>query len=192
MLLEELFEQGSGELSRGDVNLLLFPHLKEFLVIDLRGDSPDVCAIHADDVFDGDFFDQLENEFSKMLKEDTEYPFSHLMGISIQVEELIRELGMVAILKRLKIAEFDDEQPLVAVFIMGGSTLLSTDNGIGYIMNSLFDETIDPDLRAHYVAHVSNFVSREREVVEGLERSELREALQDESPNFFTLWQQRN
>ena len=76
MLLEELFEHGSGELSRGDVNLLLFPHLKEFLVIDLRGDHPNVYVVHADDVFDRDFFNHLEHEFSKILKEETEYPFS--------------------------------------------------------------------------------------------------------------------
>jgi len=192
MLLEELFEHGSGELSRGDVNLLLFPHLKEFLVIDLRGDHPSVYVVHADDVFDRDFFNHLEHEFSKMLKEETEYPFSHLMGISMQVEELIRDLGMMAVLKQLKISESDDEQPLVAVFIMGGSALLSTDNGVGYIMSSLFDEAIDSALRASYSALISQFMSREQQVVEGLERSELREALEDESPNFFTLWQQRN
>ena len=190
--MEELFEQGKGDLSRGDINLLLFPHLREFLVVDLRYDHPEMQVLNADDVFDSDFFDHLEQEFGKILREETEHPFSHLMGISMQVEELIRESGMMAILGRLTQVGPDEEQPLVAVFIMGGSALVSGEKGIDHIMHSLFDETTDSDIRTRCARLMAQFIARERQVVEELERSELREALQEESPNFFTLWQQRN
>ena len=45
---------------RTDVNLWIFPHLKEFLVIDLRSETPRVTLLNTDDVFDDAVFNKIE------------------------------------------------------------------------------------------------------------------------------------
>ena len=38
---------------RPDIMLYIFPHLKEFLVVDLRGDTSEVLLMNADEVLTG-------------------------------------------------------------------------------------------------------------------------------------------
>ena len=42
MGMEELFDAGLGGSERVDINLWIFPHLREFLAVDLRWDDPKV------------------------------------------------------------------------------------------------------------------------------------------------------
>ena len=172
--------------------MCIFPHLKQVLVVDLRGSAPNVQLIEADDIFDNAFFDHLEQEFGRLLREQTEYPFSHMLNISMRVEELVREAGMAAILEKLGQIGSDEEQPLVAVFVITGSALSPGEKETGHILRALLGGTSDTHTRSKCSQLLTHLVSRERAVMKEMERDEMREALEEESPNFYTLWQQRN
>ena len=54
--MEELFNAQLPDGERPDIQLCIFPHLREFLVIDLRPQQPRVLLLNTADVFNGEFF----------------------------------------------------------------------------------------------------------------------------------------
>ena len=190
--MEELFDLGQNSPERTDISLCIFPHLKEFLAIDLRWETPRVALLDTAEVFGDTFFNQVEHEFSEVLRERTEHPFAHLIDLPVRVEELVRETGMLSILDRLGDTEKEDEFPTVAVFIISGAALSMNTQQIGYAFRSLLGQDADESIVLECSNLLRRLMSKEHEVVKQIDREELREALQDQSPNFFTLWERRN
>ena len=83
--------------------LCIFPHLKEFAVIDLRepnNENP-IKIFNSNDILDENFFSFIEVEFKKMLKGD-EFPFLNLIGLPQNIENLIRTQTLSSILDIIK------------------------------------------------------------------------------------------
>ena len=59
---------------RPDIMLYIFPHLREFLAIDLRDDRSEVSLLNTAEVFNEEFFHSLELEFSKTLRKGISFP----------------------------------------------------------------------------------------------------------------------
>ena len=190
--MDELFNLGQHGPERPDISLCIFPHLKEFLVIDLRWDPPQITLLNADDIFDEAFFNRVEGEFNQALREVTEHPFAHLMDLPIRVEEITRELGMMAIMERLGARGDEDEFPTVAVFIIGGSALAMSAGQITLAFSSLLGEEADQGIISESSGLLERLIAEEGEVVRRIDQQELRDALEDQSPNFLTLWERRN
>ena len=109
---------------RPDIMLYIFPHLREFLAVDLRDDYSEVVLMNTDEVFDGEFFIGLEAEFSKTLREGNIYPFAHVINLPLRLEEIVRSVAMTSILDKLGVDTFDEEElPSVVVFIISGGAL---------------------------------------------------------------------
>ena len=81
--MEELFDMGQKGPEHTDVNLWIFPHLKEFLVIDLRPETSRVTLLNTDEIFDDTVFNKIEQGFSQILREQSDYPFAHLMDLPL-------------------------------------------------------------------------------------------------------------
>lgn len=190
--MEELFDLGQTGSEHTDISLCIFPHLKEFLAIDLRWDSPRVELLDVGDVLDDSFFTKVEQDFSRILRESTEYPFAHLIDLPLRVEELVRETGMLAILRRLGEGAKDEELPTVAVFIISGAALAMNSDQISLAVQSLLGERADQPTALECSRMLERLLFKEQEVVKRIDRQELREALEDQSPNYFTLWERRN
>ena len=190
--MEELFDLGERGLERTDISLCIFPHLKEFLAIDLRGETPLMRLLNTADTFGDGFFDQVERGFSQTLREPTDHPFAHLLDMPLRLEELLREIGMLSILDSLGGRGRDDEFPTVAVFIISGAALSMDSHQIASAFDSMLGERADPDFVLECAGRLEGLISREHEVVKQIDREELREALEEQSPNYFTLWERRN
>ena len=190
--MEELFDLGQRGPERADISLCIFPHIKDFLAIDLRGENPQVTLLNAAEVFGYSFFSRVEESFSQTLRESTEYPFAHLIDLPLRVEELVREMGMLAILERLDSKGMEDEFPTVAVFIISGAALSMNSQQISTAFRSLLGEDTDQAIVLEYSNTLERLISEEHKMVKLIDREELREALEEQSPNFFTLWDRRN
>ena len=190
--MEELFDLGQKGPEHTDISLCIFPHLREFVAIDLRWDSPQVRLLKAEDVFADHFFDRIEQGFSQILRERTDHPFAHLIDLPLKVEELVREAGMVSILARLGEREGDGEFPTVAVFIISGAALAMNSKQIGLAFRSLLGEKADQAAIEECSGLLERLIAEEHEVIKRLDQEELRDALEEQSPNFFTLWERRN
>ncbi len=190
--MEELYDLGQRSPESTDINLWIFPHLKEFLTIDLRWDTPTATVLNTADVFSEAFFTQIERDFGQMLREIADYPFAHLLDLPLRVEELVRETGMQSILERLGRRGKGDEYPTVAVFIVSGAALTMDAQQIDSAFRSILGDGADPALVLECSKLLERLIAEEHKVVKRIGRQELREALEEQSPNFFTLWERRN
>ena len=78
--MEQLFNPKLPGGGRPDIQLCLFPHLPEFLVIDSREENPCVLLLNTNDVFDEEFYRTVESEFSETLRASSDFLFSHFMN----------------------------------------------------------------------------------------------------------------
>lgn len=190
--MEEFFSLGQKSADRTDISLCIFPHLEEFIAVDMRTDTPRVALLNTQDVFGDSFFARVEESFGQILRAGGDYPISHLMDLPLKVEELIREMGMAAILENLGEAGKADEIPTVAVFIISGVALTMTSQQIVYAFQSLMGGKALPDMIQEYSDLLERLISEEQTVAKRLDQQELLEALEEQSPNYFTLWERRN
>ena len=72
--MEDLFNANLPDGERPDIQLCVFPHLKEFLVIDLRESLPQISLLNATDVFTDDFFQSVEEDFSQAIRNRNRVP----------------------------------------------------------------------------------------------------------------------
>ena len=94
---------GFGDDTRSDLTLCIFPHLREFVVVDARAGLPDrprVCTLAVDEVLADNFYTEVEREFASLLKRG-ESPFLTLMSISQEVEGMVRARVLRSILSRV-------------------------------------------------------------------------------------------
>ena len=122
--MEDLFKGQLPDGERADIHLYIFPHIQEFLAIDLRESVPQVSLLDSGEIFDGEFYRTVEEEFSYTLREKTAFPFDHLINLPLRVEEIVRGVAMTAILDRMGMdPEEEEEMPAVVVFIISGAAL---------------------------------------------------------------------
>jgi len=190
--MEELFNLGQKGPDRTDISLCIFPHLQEFLAVDMRTETPRVALMNTQDVFGDSFLGRVEQGFGSILRDGGDYPISHLMDLPLRVEELVRETGMLSILERLGEVRKDDELPTVAVFIISGAALAMTSEQILHAFQSLMGDKATADIVQECSTFLERLISEEQAVAKRLDQKHLREALEEQSPNYFTLWERRN
>jgi hypothetical protein len=190
--MEELFGKDETSTEQMDICLWVFPHLREFLAVDLREDAPRVSLLSASDVFGDPFLEKLEQGFCRLLRERPEYPFVHLMDLPLRLEELVRETGMLSVLDRLGRRGDPDEFPTVAVYVISGMALSMSEEQVSSAFRAALREKANPQVVGDCSRILSQLILREHEVVKRIDHQELRESLENQSPNFFTLWERRN
>jgi hypothetical protein len=109
--MDELFDNQLPGGRSPDIQLCIFPHLKEFLVIDLRERPSRVSLFHTEDVFVEEYFKIVEADFAEVLREDTDFPFSHLIDLPLRLEEIMRDTAMTVILGKLGVEVTDYPRP---------------------------------------------------------------------------------
>ena len=73
-MLEDPFYGQLPDGERPDIMLYIFPHLREFLSVDLRDNRSEVSLLLTDEVFQEKFFNSMEAEFSHSLREGHQFP----------------------------------------------------------------------------------------------------------------------
>ena len=190
--MEELFNTQLPDGERPDIYLCIFPHLREFLAVDLREDSAGISLLNANEVFTGEFFLAVEEEFSEAIRAKAEFPFAHLISMPLRVEESIRETAMSFIMDRLGPGPDPEYLPTVVVFMVSGGALAAQPgkvlNGLKELLRSHRGETAS----ASWDDVLSRLVKEEDAALKSLNRNELSDALRGDSPDYFTLWENRN
>lgn len=191
--MDELFKGYLPEGEQPDIQIYIFPHLQEFLTIDLREGSPQVMLLNTEEVFGEGFFESVEKEFSLTVREENEFPFAHLINLPLRLEEIIRGVAMNFILERLDIDPEDDEHiPSIVVFVIsGGALAMHSEKLIQSVKDFLRSFSADQELH-HWEDVLARLVKQENEALQEINQQELTEALSTDSPDYFTLWENRN
>ena len=191
--MEDLFKGSLPEGEHPDLQLYVFPHLRQFLVIDLREGLPSVTLLNTSDVFGEEFFKMVEAEFSSTIREESEFPFAHLINLPLRLEEIIRGVAMTFILEHLGIDPDDEEQlPSVVVFIISGGALAMHSEKLIESVKTFLGTFSEESAVAHWEDVLTRLVAEENAALQKINQQELAEAMRGDSPDYFTLWENRN
>lgn len=190
--MEPFFNPGLPEGSYPEIQLCIFPHLREFLVFDARSQDPQVQLLRAIDVFNDDFFRMVEAEFSQSLRETGEFPFSHLMNLPMHLEDSIRDIAMTVILERLGVAMDEEELPGVVVYVVSGGALSTQSDLVLEGLKELLNTHFSADVAHQWGGKITEMVAEEKEILQRLNQQQLTDALRGDTPDYFTLWDSRN
>jgi len=191
--MEELFQGQWPEGERPDIQLYIFPHLQEFITVDLRETVPQVSLLNTGDLFNEEFFHCLESEFSQAIREGTDFPFSHLMNLPMRLEESIRGMAMNFILERLGMDPEDEEElPSVLVFVISGGALSLHSEKLVKSLQEFLGNHADATALSEWSAVITRLVEEESVVLKKLSQQDLAEAVPGDTPDYFTLWENRN
>lgn len=192
-MTDDLFKAHLPDDAAPDMHLFIFPHLREFLAVDLRGGRPTVTTLNTEEVLGREFYHGVEVEFSHALRAGTPFPFDHLINLPLHLEEIIRMVAMSVILESLDIDPEDEENlPAVAVFIVSGAVISMHFEELVQNFRNLIGASSTYPTATEWVGVFSRLVSQEKTAVEGLNHQELAEAMSGDSPDYFSLWESRN
>ena len=190
--MEEMFDPHIPTGEESDIQLCIFPHLEEFLAIDLRGGEKQIRLLNARDIFSEHFFHSVEFEFSEALRQENTAPFAHMFNLPLRMEEMVREIAMTFVLDRLGV-RMDDESsiPTVVVIVVSGSSLPGHSeqvvNGLKRLMQG---HSGDP--AADWEEVITRLVAQEHEFAQKENLDELTDATLGDLPDYSTLWGSRN
>ncbi len=188
-------ELSGGPLPNGrypDITLAIFPHLKEFMVVDTRGPSPEVRLLSTEEVFNDEYYRTVESEFASALREGGDLPFLHLMHLPNQVDDIVRGVAMHCILERLGVDYHDeDKMPEVVVFVISGPTLaIPTEQVVAGFSEMLSDKLDSTDVD-RWSAELSRLIQQESKAFPAAGEA-LGETMTEESLDPYYIWQNRN
>lgn len=190
--MKDLFNTQLPDGERPDIQLCIFPHLTEMLVIDLRGQGSSISLMNASDVFTTEFFKAVEEDFSDSLRAHTHFPFAHLINLPMQLEEIIRDTVMSFILERLGVTQDSEEFPTVIVFIVSGGALTAQPKEVLEGLKKVLRDHCGEAAVEEWQGDLSRLIAEEGAMLQTVSAQELNESLKDDSPDYFTLWENRN
>ena len=191
--MEELFKGQIPDGERPDIQLYIFPHLREFISVDLRGDVPLVSLLNTNDLFSEEFFKCVESEFSHAVREQTDFPFDHMINLPLRLEEVIRGVAMTFVLERLDIDPHDEENlPSVVVFVISGGALALHSGQLIDSLKEFLGGYSNELALAEWTGVITRLVAEETAALQKVNQQELTDALAADSPDYFTLWESRN
>lgn len=191
-----MFEElTGGPLPNGrypDIRIAIFPHLREFIVIDTRPMPAEVRRMSTDDVFNEEYYREVEREFAAVLREGHDHPFLHLMHLPNQVDEIVRGVAMNCIMTRLGVSfHHEDDLPEVVVFVISGPPLaLPAEQLVADFANMLSDRLGAADL-ARWQRELAVLIERETSAFAQTNET-LGESMTDEALDPYYIWQNRN
>ncbi len=188
-------ELSGGPLPNGrypDITLAIFPHLREFIVVDTRGLTPAVTLMSTDTVFNDDYYRAVESEFGAALREGGDRPFLHLMHLPNQLDDIVRGVAMNFILERLGVDFHDEESlPEVVVFVISGPTLAIPTEQVVSGFSEMLSGKLDTAAVARWTSELSRLIEQETQAFPVTNES-LGESMTDESLDPYYIWQNRN
>ena len=191
--MEQLFNPQLPGDERPEIQLCIFPHLPEFLVIDSRQQNPQVMLLNTEDVFDEEFYRAVEAEFSETLRASKEFLFSHFINLPITTEETVRDIAMTFILDRLGVqVDDEDDIPSVVVYVVSGGALTTHSGKILDGLHDLIQNSLESPESEEWSQTIADLIDRETIIMQKLNEQQMADSLKSDSPDYFTLWESRN
>ena len=189
-------ELSGGPLPNGrypDITLAIFPHLREFLVVDTRDRQQAMISVMpTDSVFNDEYYRAVESEFGSLLREGGDRPFLHLMHLPGQLDDILRGVAMNFILDRLGVNFHDEDNlPEVVVFVISGPTLAIPKDQVVDGFSEMLSGRLAPGDLERWKRELSELIQLETEAFPTTNEV-LGETMTEESLDPLYIWQNRN
>ena len=172
------------------LNICIFPHLREFLVIDARTavpGGPQSYLLSTDEVLDTEFYRDLEESVGAVVR-STPQNFAELGNLPQKVDETMREQALRAILRRINIAISDEELPEVSVFLCAGAALSIPVSQMDQAVQTMLGTQADARTLTDSLEHLHRLIDEERSHARAEDAELARQAVNGEADHYFTLW----
>lgn len=178
-----------------EIMLCIFPHLKEFVVVDARPDrpgGPTVLNLSLSNVLGDKFFADLESDFSKIIRRH-DIGFLELMAIPQQVEAVIRSVSHRRIVEELGLPEpvSGDQPGSVGVLFFAGSLLGFDSDQLRGALREMFSSKLGPIVFDELCEQLLAMADQERKSVSDNTPKDLAGLITGESAQYVTLWESR-
>ena len=176
------------------LTLCIFPHLREFVVVDARADLPErprISTFEIDEVLERSFYDGIEGDFASLLRQP-QNPFLSLMSIPQEVEGMVRSHVLRAILSKVNSdlpGEPVESSGSVAVLFFTGPLLGMGEEELSRAARELFGDTLPAELVETCIEQMCLLARREREAETALSKTDLPSLIKGESDRYVTLWE---
>ena len=149
--------------------------------------------LNTDDIFDEEFYRTVEAEFSETLRSSSDFLFSHFMNLPVSIEESVRDIAMTFILDRLGVqVDNEDEIPSIVVYVVSGGALTSHAQNILDGLKELIHSSFQGPESDRWGETIADLVERETVIMQKVNEQQMADALNSDSPDYFTLWESRN
>ena len=99
---------------------------------------------------------------------------------------------MTFILSRLGVNMDSESMPAVIVFVVSGGALAARSDFVLEGLKQLLKSQCGDSALPEWEQVLSRLISEENALVQKLNQNELAEAMRGDSPDYFTLWENRN
>jgi hypothetical protein len=182
-------EPESNSVLSADLHVCIFPNLDEFMVIDVRDlEAPKARVLPAVDVLTPNHYDDLEAEFSRLLRTEGP-PFLNLMLLSAKVQAMLQERGIAALAKTFGMDAANPENNRMSLFLCSGSILSMHERDVTGALEVFFGGNLPPGFVEECNQLFKKLLAEEKSKITRKEQDELRRAVLGKSEQFYTLWQ---
>ena len=183
----------AGPERKADITLCLFPHLREFVAVDLRDSLPDGPAVRLlsfDDIFNEDFVGGVESGFSKLIRRGN-LGLAEMMSMPQEVENLIRAESLKVVVKRLNGPNGDASAPVggVGILFFARGLLGIHREQLSAALTELFGDELDAPRMETLETELVRLIKAEKMAEERSRNGDLARLITGEGGPFLTLWQ---
>ena len=184
-------EDEASSIHDADIHVCIFPHLDEFVVLDVRDmENPRFRVVPAKEMLTPAYYQEVRKEFSRMLQSG-ESPFLSLITLPERLELYLRKKGMQALTHLVQNGDPSPEEQRLSLFLCAGPILSMSDEDISASLETFFQDRLPASFVREYGDTFRRLLAQEKASIKARQQEELRRAVLGRSSQFFTLWQSR-
>ncbi len=178
----------------GDINICIFPHLSEFLVVDSRATVPGGPRTHllaTEQVLDPRFFDDVEDSIHDLIRH-MDRTFNGLSQLPQQVDDAVREHALEAIMRSIEDGPSlqSDDDADVSVFLCVGRALSMGAEQVDETVRAMLGHNAEDPQLSYCLSEMRRLMDEERGQAKAEERDLAERAVYGDNEYYFTIWSQ--
>ena len=182
-------EDEASSIRDADIHVCIFPHLDEFVVLDVRDmENPRFRAVPAKEMLTPVYYQEVRKEFSRLLQSG-ESPFLNLITLPERLETYLRTKGMQALTHLVESGGPGAEERRLSIFLCAGPITSMSDDDITSSLEAFFQGRLPAPFVQDYGDTFRRLLAQERASIKARQQEELRRAVLGRSSQFYTLWQ---
>ena len=173
-----------------NIILCVFPNLEKILFLSSESSDKNLFTIKSKFIFDDEFFDSIENKFSKTLRSGN-LSLLGPNGVPEKIENILRDETIETIIdsvnQKLELNS-DINQDNISIFFFSGQVLNFDDDELENALKSIFSDEIDNTLLNEMTILLLNLINDEKELINKNKNSELYNIITGNQGEYATIW----
>ena len=173
-----------------NIILCVFPNLEKILFLSSESSDKNLFTIKSKFIFDDEFFDSIENKFSKTLRSGN-LSLLGPNGVPEKIENILRDETIETIIdsvnQKLELNS-DINQDNISIFFFSGQVLNFDDDELENALKSIFTDEIENTLLNEMTILLIDLISDEKELINKNKNSELYNIITGNQGEYATIW----